>query len=447
MNIDNKWYFFAYKIISKHPAFTLTEFFYSEDSGKKYEKILNEELYKNIKKENNYYIHIPFCMTLCNYCYCFKIKNKDDDYHKKYLDYLDKELNILYKINNGEKLQYNSLNIWWWTPNILSDDNFEYLFKIIARYFDLQNENNMFNIDLNISFLNTKKLNIIKKYCNRVSLWVQTFNTKILKESDRHFDKNIFYELYFRFFKINNIKINVDVMVWLKNQTKEEISFTIKKLIYWKVDNISLNYFHKKDWLNYEFWDSQKALIKEIKAIWDKVIINYNLSQNKQIEVDSRINNIIWLWIWSIWNIFWKLSFYRYDFDKYFENIDKWIIPYDKYLDMNNHLESISYFLEKIFCHINIDEFIKIYWKENLINIEGKLKDLYKENQLINNWSEIFSLLKDIDIFPLLVNKLLWEYIETNFFWNFDKIYYTDDYIDNYKLFFDDNWKYIDQVE
>lgn len=448
MNENQDNIFYAYKIISKHPAFTFSEFFYKEDefNENNFLNLVKKTLKNN--KSNNYYIHIPFCRSLCNYCYCFKIQNQDDIFHFKYINYLDKELAIYYKLNWNKKLTYNSLNIWWWTPNIFSDDNFILFFNILNKYFDLNKKDKLINIDLNISFLSNKKLLTIKKYCSRVSIWIQTFNKKLLLESNRFFDKENFYNSYFRYFNINWIKINVDLMIWLKNQTLEDIDYTIKKIIFLKVDNVSLNYFHKKDWLKYDFDEKWIELIIETKSKWDKIIIKYNLSQNKQLDIESRKNNIIWIWVWAVGNIFGKVWFYRYNFDNYFNKIDNGILWFDKYIIIDTYLETVSYFLEKIFCRVKKIEIINIYWNKNLDKIKTKLNKLFINWFLKEDNEHIYSTVSDREIFPILVESLLGKYIKNWYFWNLtDNYSESENVYENYNFFFDHSGTYIDQLE
>jgi coproporphyrinogen III oxidase-like Fe-S oxidoreductase len=312
----------------------------------------------------------------------------------------------------------------------------------------LNKKDKLINIDLNISFLSNKKLLTIKKYCSRVSIWIQTFNKKLLLESNRFFDKENFYNSYFRYFNINWIKINVDLMIWLKNQTLEDIDYTIKKIIFLKVDNVSLNYFHKKDWLKYDFDEKWIELIIETKSKWDKIIIKYNLSQNKQLDIESRKNNIIWIWVWAVGNIFGKVWFYRYNFDNYFNKIDNGILWFDKYIIIDTYLETVSYFLEKIFCRVKKIEIINIYWNKNLDKIKTKLNKLFINWFLKEDNEHIYSTVSDREIFPILVESLLGKYIKNWYFWNLtDNYSESENVYENYNFFFDHSGTYIDQLE
>ena len=141
------------------------------------------------------YIHIPFCNNICSYCdfakvlYCKKYVNS-------YLDNLEKEIKNRYK---GELVK--SIYIGGGTPTSLDSYELEKLLKIT----NIFNKDKIieFTIESNIESLDIDKIKILKKHgVNRVSLGVQSFNADILKELNRHHNKEMVYEV------INNLKKN-----------------------------------------------------------------------------------------------------------------------------------------------------------------------------------------------------------------------------------------------
>ena len=51
---------------------------------------------KNKDKKIFFYVHIPFCEQLCWFCTCSKFITKDYEKVKDYLNYLYKEIDILF---------------------------------------------------------------------------------------------------------------------------------------------------------------------------------------------------------------------------------------------------------------------------------------------------------------------------------------------------------------
>ncbi len=443
--------YLTYKIISRHPAFIFSKSFYKNSPiiNKDFYKKETKPLIKNILKNKNtlFYIHIPFCKTLCKYCYCFKEENNNEKKHLEYIEYLKKELKILFYLNNNNKLNYSWINIWWWTPNIFSDKNFKYFFRILNLYFNLKEDKEV-NIDIHPSLLTKNKLRLIKENCTRVSIWIQTFNLNLIKKLNRYNNKCDLYNLYFKYFRLNKIDINVDLLIWLKWQTYKDVNSMIKKIIKLKPTNISLNYFHRKDWLEYSINKKWIKLITDIKSKWNKFILNYNSSQNTQINIESSLNNIIWIWVGAVGHIFSKISLFRNNFETYYKSLDKEILYYDKYININKYLEWVSFFIEWILFDINKKEFIKLYWEKQLKDIIKTLFSLFKKKYLIDYKGYISTNnIKDHKIIPLITELLLKNYknnfyIENNIWENEKKQANL-----NYKLFFDTNGKIIDQLE
>ena len=132
------------------------------------------------------YIHVPFCNCICNYCDFSKVIYSDK-FSSKYLDNLELEIKNRYK---GEEVK--SIFIGGGTPTSLSDEEFKRLLDI-TNIFN-KSESIEFSIESNVECLNSYKISLMKSYgVNRVSLGVQSFDDKNLKELNRHHNKDIVF--------------------------------------------------------------------------------------------------------------------------------------------------------------------------------------------------------------------------------------------------------------
>jgi len=151
------------------------------------------------------YIHIPFCSSICSYCDFCKIYY-DKKYISNYLDCLEMEILSRYK---GEVI--DTLYIGGGTPSSLDYYELEKLFQIMQR-FNISN-NLEYSIESNIECLDEKKISLLKKYgINRVSLGVQSFDSKILKELNRHHTKEQVYDVVSLLKKYGIDNINIDLI-------------------------------------------------------------------------------------------------------------------------------------------------------------------------------------------------------------------------------------------
>ncbi len=174
------------------------------------------------------YIHIPFCKRKCYYCSF--VSGIDFFYKKQYIDALLKEIKIKYK---NDKL--NTLYFGGGTPSLLEVCDFE---NIISN-FNL-NSNCEITVEANPESVSFSKFRQLKNLgINRISLGVQTFNDKILKEIGRiHNQKDILKSIdIIKRADINNISI--DLIYGLPSQTMSLFKTDLKKAVACEVNHIS----------------------------------------------------------------------------------------------------------------------------------------------------------------------------------------------------------------
>ncbi len=138
---------------------------------------------------NLIYIHIPFCNKICTYCDFTRYLKPQKDATQKFDDYL---VDLFTELDeNMAKYNFNveSIYIGGGTPNILSNTQLERLFKKLAIF-----QPKEFTIELNPELVNYEQLKLFKKYhINRLSLGVQTTNSKILKVLKReHVNQDVY---------------------------------------------------------------------------------------------------------------------------------------------------------------------------------------------------------------------------------------------------------------
>ena len=121
-------------------------------------------------------MHIPFCDTICDYCDFTKLQ-----YFRmfavNYLKALKKEIDS-YEIGD-----LNTIYIGGGTPTALEDDLFQELLEIIKPYTKGVKE---FTVEANPESLSESKAKLLAQYgVNRISLGVQSTDTKVLKAINR----------------------------------------------------------------------------------------------------------------------------------------------------------------------------------------------------------------------------------------------------------------------
>lgn len=184
-------------------------------------------------KPTSAYVHIPFCTQICYYCDFSKvfIKNQPVD---SYLEHLIEE----YDSYDIKKLR--TLYIGGGTPTALSAPQLAFLLEKLTDKLDLSYLEEL-TIEANPGDLDQEKITVLKDSpVNRVSLGVQTFNDRMLKQIGRsHLEKDI-YENIANLKKAGFDNISIDLIYALPKQTMEDVKTNVAKAIALDIPHMSL---------------------------------------------------------------------------------------------------------------------------------------------------------------------------------------------------------------
>jgi len=139
------------------------------------------------------YIHIPFCASRCLYCYWAIDLNHSSEYMDRYLDALEREIDLRLKILDNITISPKAILLGGGTPTLLTPDQIKRLLEILSTKFDLGQCMQYCTEAEPTNLLGTQgadRLRIMKEYgINRISLGVQSFNDTVLKTINRPHSK------------------------------------------------------------------------------------------------------------------------------------------------------------------------------------------------------------------------------------------------------------------
>ena len=184
-------------------------------------------------KPTSAYVHIPFCTQICYYCDFSKvfIKNQPVD---SYLEHLIEE----YDSYNIKKLR--TLYIGGGTPTALSARQLAFLLEKLTDKLDLSYLEEL-TIEANPGDLEQEKIAVLKDSpVNRVSLGVQTFNDRMLKQIGRSHSEKDIYENIANLKKAGFDNISIDLIYALPKQTMEDVKTNVAKAIALDIPHMSL---------------------------------------------------------------------------------------------------------------------------------------------------------------------------------------------------------------
>ncbi len=345
------------------------------------------------------YIHIPFCSKICSYCDFPKVI-KNDRWITDYLNALEKEIRENYK---GE--QIDTIYIGGGTPSSLDIKHLEKLFNILEIFHTKKDSE--ITVEANSEDLNIEKLKLLKKYANRLSIGVQTFNQKRLKTLNRTLNiKNL--KNAFNYF--NNI--NIDLMYGFNDQNIEELKKELENIIALNPSHISTyslilepnTELFINNYLRLDEDTDRKMYDYITKTLEDSGYIHYEISNFAKRGFESQHNLVYWN----------NENYYGFGLGA---------SGYLKERRYENTRSLTNYLKGKYKCQIhnlNLDETIQNEFMLGFRKTKGIEKDSFKEKYNIN--------IEDIkEIKDLKEKKLLIE-TDTNVFIN-PKYLYTSNEI------------------
>ncbi|CEH33169.1 radical SAM family heme chaperone HemW [Romboutsia lituseburensis] len=178
------------------------------------------------------YIHIPFCISKCNYC-DFNSYKLDLDLKKRYLDDLEIEMKLYNEDikKNNIKNEISSVFIGGGTPSILNSNEIRKIFSTIKNNFNIKQDAEI-TMECNPGTLTKEKLITMKEVgVNRLSIGLQAVQDYHLKSIGRIHSYDEFVKNYKEAKEVGFNNINVDLMYALPNQNFEDWKESLQKIV------------------------------------------------------------------------------------------------------------------------------------------------------------------------------------------------------------------------
>ncbi|CAW98890.1 radical SAM family heme chaperone HemW [Streptococcus equi subsp. zooepidemicus] len=185
------------------------------------------------KKPTSAYVHIPFCTQICYYCDFSKvfIKNQPVD---AYLEALIKEFES-YQINS-----LKTLYIGGGTPTAITAKQLDYLLSHLQQHLQLD-QLEEFTIEANPGDLTEDKIAVLRQSAvNRISLGVQTFNDKQLKQIGRSHTEAQIYTTIASLKEAGFQNMSIDLIYALPGQTMQQVKENVAKALALDIPHLSL---------------------------------------------------------------------------------------------------------------------------------------------------------------------------------------------------------------
>ncbi|GAB1416934.1 hypothetical protein MASR2M117_23400 [Paludibacter sp.] len=223
--------------------------------------------------ELSFYIHIPFCQKLCDFCEYTRVRCPNEITQLKYLNILKSDVDTFTKKHTDIVL--SGFDLGGGTPTALSERSFENLLEIYRKTLTKASVSKDFEPSIEGTFQTLTEFKI-QKICQsgikRISLGLQSTQSNVLSinkriKTDVHEAKN-----WINYSKSNGIKkINLDFMYGLKRQTTNDIYSDIETIAYLEPEQVTL-YELRTNMLKSNYVINKDFSFQFYKTIYDELI-------------------------------------------------------------------------------------------------------------------------------------------------------------------------------
>lgn len=222
---------------------TAVQFKETTESGRR--KLLSYlEKHNRTAREISLYFHIPFCFSLCWYCGCTKVITRDRDRGDLYLDYLEKEMDIISSLLHPDS-KVIQIHFGGGTPTFLKPEQLLRLGEAIQSRFTLT-ESTEFGVEIDPRRCSKEHIKALRDIgCNRASLGVQDTNEEVQKAIHRiqPFEQTLQVAEWLRQSGIDSM--NCDLIYGLPRQTLGMFRQTMDDVLKLKPDRLAVySYAH-----------------------------------------------------------------------------------------------------------------------------------------------------------------------------------------------------------
>jgi oxygen-independent coproporphyrinogen III oxidase len=190
------------------------------------------------------YVHLPFCDTVCYYCACNKIITNNHAHSAKYLDYLEREIDLVARRMPGDR-RVSRLHWGGGTPTFLSPEELERLMRAIRGSFALDPDGEI-AIEIDPRKVSAERVALLARLgFNRVSIGAQDFDAAVQHAVNR-MQTVAETRVVIDAARANGFRsVNLDLIYGLPKQTPAGFAETMERVIECDPDRIALySYAH-----------------------------------------------------------------------------------------------------------------------------------------------------------------------------------------------------------
>ena len=220
--------------------------------SEEYKNALLNWLPKNKDKKIFFYVHIPFCEQLCWFCTCSKFITGDYNKVTEYLEYLNKEIDLLFNFLNKNKISLNVGTVFFGggSPTILNREDLKKLVDKLKTLFDWSNVD-FFTIESDPRRVDEDRLLYNNEVCgaNRISFGMQDLDPDVQRRVNRIQPAKLFEDILTDRVRKVYKEIAFDLLIGQPGQTVETMKKTCDGILNLKPTLVQLSLMAYKPWV------------------------------------------------------------------------------------------------------------------------------------------------------------------------------------------------------
>jgi oxygen-independent coproporphyrinogen III oxidase len=195
------------------------------------------------------YMHLPFCESLCLFCACNVVINKDHGVAPPYIATLEREIDHVSRFVSRDRpvVQFH----WGGgTPTYLAPEQLDQLFHYTAERFTFAPDAEI-GVEIDPRVTTRAHLETLRRLgFNRLSMGIQDFNLEVQQAVHRVQPLEMTRDLITAARQLGFESINVDLIYGLPLQTAERFAYTVEQVVALAPDRVAMFSYAHVPWLH-----------------------------------------------------------------------------------------------------------------------------------------------------------------------------------------------------
>lgn len=180
------------------------------------------------QREVTLYVHIPWCIEKCSFCYYRSSDAVPRTEMDGYLNLLANHFAIASELFELQNKVIPSVYFGGGTPSILPPDLLERALNVFSKNF--RSKDTEVTVEASVNTLSEEKIRVISNHANRLSLGIQSFNDRLLKKLRRTHSGASASKMITRLLR-NFDHLNIDLIYGMSDQSLDDWTEDIRHAI------------------------------------------------------------------------------------------------------------------------------------------------------------------------------------------------------------------------